>query len=303
METAPGWLWIVATLLAAAAQTARNATQRGLIAQIGTAGATQVRFLYGLPFAVLFLGLALQLTGEALPRPDGDFLLFLVAGSVAQILATALMLAAMRERGFALVTAYTKTEPVQVALVGFVLLGDQPTVMALAAIVVATAGVVLLAWKPGAAQPGVPVWRPMMLGLASGACFAVAAVGFRGAILSLDQGSFLVRASTTLVWSLGVQTLLLAIYMGLRDHGALLGSLRVWRASLMAGGLGAFASQCWFIGFSLTQAAHVRALGLVEVLLAALIGWRVMGQSVSRRDGLALALVVAGVALLLIGHR
>jgi drug/metabolite transporter (DMT)-like permease len=300
---APEWLWIAATLLAAGAQTARNATQRGLIARIGTAGATQVRFLYGLPFAILFLLVALSWTGERLPRPDGDFLAFLVAGSVAQILATALMLSAMRERGFALVTAYTKTEPVQVALVGLVLLGEQPTVTALAAIVVATAGVVLLAWKPGASQPGVPVWRPVMLGLASGACFAVAAVGFRGAILSLDQGSFLVRASTTLVWSLGVQTLLLGLYMALRDRAALVGSLKAWRASLMAGGLGAFASQCWFIGFSLTQAAHVRALGLVEVLLAALVGRVWMGQAVSSREGLALALVVCGVLLLLLGHR
>jgi drug/metabolite transporter (DMT)-like permease len=303
MNTPPDWLWIVATLVAVAAQTGRNATQRGLIAQIGTAGATQVRFLYGLPFSVLFLVLALRWTGEALPSPDGDFLIFLVAGSVAQILATALMLAAMRERGFALVTAYTKTEPVQVALVGFVLLGDLTTPVALAAIVVATAGVVLLAWRPGAAQPGVPFWRPMALGLASGACFAMAAVGFRGAILSLDQGSFLMRASTTLVWSLGVQTLLLGLYMVLRDRAALVGSLRVWRASLIAGGLGAFASQCWFIGFSLTQAAHVRALGLVEVLLAALVGRQFMGQAVSSREGLGLFLVVAGVALLLLGHR
>ena len=38
-------LWMIATLIAAAAQTARNAMQQSLTATIGTIGATQVRFL------------------------------------------------------------------------------------------------------------------------------------------------------------------------------------------------------------------------------------------------------------------
>ena len=48
-------LWAVFTLIAAAAQTARNAMQRELTATLGTVGATHVRFLFGFPFALLFL--------------------------------------------------------------------------------------------------------------------------------------------------------------------------------------------------------------------------------------------------------
>jgi choline-glycine betaine transporter len=55
--------WVIATLIAAAAQTARNAAQSGLTKAIGTLGATQVRFLFGLPFAVVFLGTAVLWTG------------------------------------------------------------------------------------------------------------------------------------------------------------------------------------------------------------------------------------------------
>ena len=38
-----GWLWAVFTLIAASAQTVRNATQRGLTVTLGTVGATHVR--------------------------------------------------------------------------------------------------------------------------------------------------------------------------------------------------------------------------------------------------------------------
>src|ERR687893_2256157 len=143
------FLWIPATLAAAAAQTARNATQRRLTETIGTVGATQVRFLYGLPFALAFLPVALALTGERLPGANAEFLVFVLMGAVTQILATALMLAAMRERSFSLVTAYVKTEPVQVAVFGLLVLGDPLTPAIAAAILIATAGVVITSLKPG----------------------------------------------------------------------------------------------------------------------------------------------------------
>ena len=136
-------LWIAATLAAAAAQTARNAMQRHLTEILGTVGATQVRFLYGLPFALFFLALVLSVTGEPLPPSNAAFMGFVAVGAVTQVAATALMLAAMRERSFSLVTAYVKTEPVQVALFGLAVLGDPLTILTALAIVLATLGVLI----------------------------------------------------------------------------------------------------------------------------------------------------------------
>ena len=119
------WLWIPASIFAAAAQAGRNAIQRSLTERLGTLGATQVRFLYGFPFALLIAALSLMATGASIPRMDGSFALFTLAGAMSQILATALMLAAMRQRAFVVVTAWTKTEPVQVAVFGMVVLGDR----------------------------------------------------------------------------------------------------------------------------------------------------------------------------------
>ena len=50
-----GAVWVPVTLLASSAQTLRNAMQRDLIGALGAVGAAQVRFLFGLPFAALFL--------------------------------------------------------------------------------------------------------------------------------------------------------------------------------------------------------------------------------------------------------
>jgi drug/metabolite transporter (DMT)-like permease len=298
----PTLLWIPATLAAAAAQTVRNATQRRLTETIGTVGAAQVRFLYGFPFALVFLALVLGASGEPLPRPDRGFGAFILMGAVTQILGTVLMLAAMRERSFSVITATLKTEPVQVAVFGLAVLGDPLTPVTLLAIVIATAGVVAMSFNQGLDELTRAGLRPILLGVMAGACFGLAAIGFRGAILSLDAGSFLIRATTTLVWGLGLQTAILVVWLLLFDRAAMIGSLRAWRPSLFAGFLGALASQFWFIGFSLTAAANVRTLALVEVLMAQLVTHRLLSQATTRRELIGMALIVFGVGLLLAAH-
>lgn len=272
--------------------------QSGLTGSLGTLGATQVRFLYGFPFALLFLLVAVVATHAGVPAPSARFLAFTAGGAIAQILGTALLLTAMRQGSFSVATALSKTEAVQIAVFGLLILGEHLGPLRALAIAVATVGVAMVAIKPGekwtAASP-----RPVLLGIASGAGFALAAVGFRGGILALDDGGYWLRATTTLVWSLGIQALLLGMWMAVFARAALSGSLRLWRQSLLAGFLGAFASQFWFLGFSLTGAANVRTLGLVEVLFAHAVGRRVFRQQVSAREALGMVLIVAGVGLLM----
>jgi len=291
--------WILTTLVAAGAQTARNAMQRSLTATLGTLGATQVRFVYGLPFAIVFLALATAVAGAAIPAATGAFLAYTIGGAIAQIAGTALLLAAMQARSFSVATTFSKTEAVQVAMFGVVLLGERLTLAGALAIVVATAGVVLVAAKPGMKLSGSGM-RPVLYGIASGGGFALAAVGFRGGILELGDGVYYLRAATTLVWSLTFQALLLGAWMAVFRRSALLASFALWRQSLVAGFFGAFASQFWFLGFSLTAAANVKALGLVEVVFAQIVAQRVFAQHVTAREAAGMALVVAGVALLLL---
>jgi drug/metabolite transporter (DMT)-like permease len=277
--------------------------QHRLTETLGTLGATQVRFLYGLPFAILFLIAVRLFEGAIIPSPTRQFLVFVSASAVAQILATALMLATMKHRSFALSTVYVKTEPILVAIFAVSVLGDPLSVGGALAVLLATGGVILMSWRGGVRASGRDAWLPALTGIASGACFAMASVGFRGAILSLDSGSPLLRASTTLVWSLAVQVAILLVYLLCFQRPALMGSLRVWRSSLVAGLMGALASQFWFIGFALGAVANVRTLGLVEVLFAQIVSRRLFAQQSSRREKLGAALVIVGVAWVLLASR
>lgn len=288
-------LWIAATLTAAAAQTGRNLAQAGLTARLGTLGATQVRFLYGLPFALLFLLLAALATRTAPPLPGMRALGLLALGGVAQVGATALMLATMARRGFAISTAWLKTEPVLIALAALAL-GETLTTTQGAGIVIATAGVIL-SGRSGA-QSGI---GPVLTGVAAAAAFGISAIAFRAGILALDAPDALLGALTGLAISLTVQVVLLAAWLFRFRPGAMAATLGEWRGSVAAGFLGAFGSAMWFLAFALASAAAVRTLGLVEVLFAALLARLLHGERPPGRAFMGMAVIVAGVALLVAG--
>lgn len=295
------FLWVPITLVAAAAQTARNATQRSLTQAIGTMGATQVRFLYGFPFALLFLSVLCIIKGVVPPALTPGVLGYTFLAAMAQIVATALMLKAMQTASFAVTTAYIKTEPVLTALAGMLILSDVPGPLQMLGIGIAVAGVLLLSVGKGTVRAMLSEAKPAMLGLAAGGLFGLSAVMFRGAILGLPEGDFILRATTILALGLVIQAGVLLLYLLLTDRSALMGSLGVWRSSLAAGFLGALASQFWFLGFALTSAANVRTLALVEVLFAQIVSFRMFREKVSSRELVGMIVLLAGVILLLLG--
>jgi drug/metabolite transporter (DMT)-like permease len=294
-----GWLWIVFTVVAAFFQTLRNAMQRELTGKLGTVGATHIRFLFGFPFALVFLiGLSLW-TGAPLPRPGWSFWPWVIDGAFAQVAATALMLVAMNERSFVVTIAYLKTEPIQVAVFGLIFLGDRVTLPMMTAILVATAGVIVMSIKPGGMVGGV---KPTLVGLASGGMFALSAIGYRGAILDLHMPNFVMAATFALVVGLLMQAVVLSLYLVPRQPTVMVAIMRAWKPSLVAGLMGALASQFWFLAFAIATAASVRTLALIEVLFAQLIARFAFGQKTTAREAAGMVLVVAGVVLLILAH-
>jgi drug/metabolite transporter (DMT)-like permease len=290
-------LWIPFTIVAALGQVARNAMQRQLTGPLGTWGATNIRFLFGFPFSLIFFAVVMVATGDPLPWPTAAFWPWLLLGALSQIVATALMLLAMNDRSFVVTTAYLKTEAIQTAVFGFVFLGDNLTVLKVVAILIATTGVVVTALRPGLKKNFVDL-KPTIVGLVAAAAFALSAIGFRGAIITVPGVSFVTAASYTLVFGLFVQTLVLTIYLLVRAPDILTKILGMWKPSILAGFTGAFASQFWFLAFALTAAANVRTLALVEVLFAQGVAYYSFKQPLSLRELSGIALIVIGVALL-----
>jgi drug/metabolite transporter (DMT)-like permease len=294
-------LWIPITLLAAALQTARNAFQRGLTGALSPLGATYTRFAFGFPFAALYAAFVLARTGA--PAPSLTFFAWVTLGGIAQILGTVALMQLFRLRSFSTGIAFSKSEILQVALVGIFVLGDGVTLFAALAIGVATAGLVLLSRDPGAAS-----WREVaagltgpsaLLGLATGAGYAVAAVSFRASSLSLGDPSFVASAATTLVAATGIQTMLMTAYLRFAEPGQIGVVFRMWRRSLMPGLTGAAASACWFTAMTIEIAAYVRMLGLVEVLFGYGVSILALRERQSPRETWGTALLVVAIAALL----
>src|SRR5579871_3230409 len=290
-------LWIPFTVVAAAGQVVRNAMQRQLTGPLGTWGATNIRFLFGFPFAVLFFAGVLAFTGDAMPSPTLAFWPWLLLGALCQIVATGLMLVAMNDRSFVVTTAYLKTEAIQTAIFGFIFLGDHLTALKVVAILIATIGVVITALRPGGEKSFAEL-KPTVTGLVAAAMFALSAVGYRGAIITVSGVSFVTAATYTLVWGLFVQTVILTIYLLWRAPDILKKILSMWKPSLLAGFVGAFASQFWFLAFALTAAANVRTLALIEVLFAQAVAYYSFKQKVSLREISGIVLILIGVVLL-----
>jgi len=264
---------------------------------LGAWGATNIRFLFGFPFSIVFFVVVLVATGDHVPWPTAAFWPWLALGALSQILGTGMMLLAMNDRSFVVTTAYLKTEAIQTAIFGFIFLGDHLTALKVVAILIATAGVIIAALRPGAAK-GFADLKPTLLGLGAAATFALSAVGFRGAVIVVPGVTFVTAASDTLVLGLFLQTLVLTICLLARAPAVLKAIFALWRPSLLAGFMGAFASQFWFLAFALTAAANVRTLALVEVLFAQAVAYYSFKQPLSGRELGGIALIVIGVALL-----
>ncbi len=289
-------VWVIVTLLASSAQTLRNAMQRDLIAALGAVGAAQVRFLFGLPFAILFFLGLLAGTGHESPSLTLGGLGWTAFGAVSQVIATAMMLAAMRTRSFVVTVAYTKTEPAQIALFGLVALNDKPTLSLVAAIALAMTGVALMSVRSRKELAG--DWRSAALGLVSATFFAFAAIGFRAAVIGVDSPSHPLAASFILVVGLAIQSATLALYLGLFDRPGARAIIGEWRSSLAAGFMGALASQFWFLAFALTDAARVRTLALIEVPMAQVVSLKLFREPPTPREILGMALIVVAAAIL-----
>ena len=298
---APPWLWIALTVGAALAQTFRNAAQRHLTASLGTLGASLVRFLYGLPFTLAWIAAVSTWGGFPLPSVTPSLAAWIFCGAVMQVTATVLLLQVMEERNFALGIAYSKTDTMLAAVFAFAVLGEAIAPSIVLAIGVGTLGVMLLS----PADPRHPIralltgWttRSALLGIACGANFAFSGVCFRAAALSMTDVHYAMAAATILASAQFLQTLMLGGWLLARQAGTLKLVVREWRTSLFAGLMGATASSGWFTAVAIEPIAHVRTLGLIELVFVYLVSRRFFREKIAPREITGMVLLALGLAI------
>ena len=294
---------MIITLCAAFLQNARSAFQKSLKGRVGPIGAVFSRFGFGLPFALLWLAVVTWVI-EAPQGPDWGvtwtFVLYVVIGALSQIAATIALLASFNHANFAVGTAFSKTEPVQAALLGALLLGEVPTLAVLAAIAIGVLGVLVASLQAQGGGNPQRMRQAAAWGLGSAALFGISAVSFRAASLGLEDGGVWIRAATTLAAATFLQAVLMGAWMAWRAPEELRRTLGAWAPGAGAGAAGAFASACWFTAMTLEPVAHVRALGQVEIIFTFAASIFVFGERPSLREVAGVALMIIGVAMLLL---
>ncbi|MDA1091499.1 MAG: DMT family transporter [Proteobacteria bacterium] len=297
-------LWIPFTIAAAFFQNLRSALQKHLKSRLSTAGAAYVRFFYAWPFAVLYVWGLTRFGDFEVPAVNAPFLIYCFLGGLAQILFTFLLIWLFSFRNFAVGTTYSKTETVQVALLGFLILGDSLSLGAVAAIGVSLIGVLALSvaqTKISAANLLTSLTeKPTLIGLASGAFLGASVVLFRGGALSLGGDGFLIQAAFTLAVSVVMQTVMMGLYLAVRERDQLKAVLVHWRPSLSVGVAGALASIGWFTAFTMQNAAYVRALGQIELIFTFIASAVIFRETINRLEFIGILLVGGGILILVL---
>jgi drug/metabolite transporter (DMT)-like permease len=298
--------WIPITLTAAASQAARTALQRHLKGRLSTNGAAFTRFVFGLPFAIVYLALLVGAGVGQIPATNASFWTWVLVASVSQIVATSLQIHVMAARNYATGVAYAKTEVVQAALFEVVFLGAVLTWMGGLGIGLATIAIMMMSlvksdrplrtFLSGWSQP------TALIGLAAGGLLGVAAVGFRGASVSLAHPSAFVAAAFTLVVATATQTAIMGTYLALQERGQLQRVFVHTPAGALVGATSALGSASWFTAFTLQIAAYVRTLGLVELVFTLLISLYAFRERPSRAELIGLGMLGVSIALVLNGH-
>lgn len=296
--------WIPISIAAAFFQNIRSAIQKYLKDALSDTGATFVRFGFGFPLAIAYLAFLLYWFEEPLPQPNWRFSSFVLIGGATQILGTFLLVRLFSLRNFAVGTAYSKTEPLQAAVFGFIILHESLSVQASLAIGLSTFGVCLLSiarskLSPAGLARGL-VGRPALIGLGSGALFGISAVAYRTASLSLGHTGFLIPAAFTLACVTVYQTVTMMLYLVWREPGQLRRVAQNWRPSLWVGVAGILGSIGWFTAMTIQSAAYVKALGQIELVFTFLVSTLYFREHVNRIEIAGICAIVSGIVYLLI---
>lgn len=298
------WIWIPITLFAVIMQTVRTAGQKHLTAHLDALAVTLVRFLFGLPFAAIYLAAVAHWGGTSLPAPNATFVGFIVLGGVAQIIATVLLIYLFSLRNFAVGTTYARTEAFLTAFIGALFFGEWVSLQGWIAIVVSVAGVVVLTVArthiDNASLLG-RLWNPAaLIGLGSGLGFALASLSIRKASLSFGIDDFLLSAGVTLVAMVLLQTAIMIVYVAIKSPGQLVIIARQWRVSLFVGVTSALGSIGWFTAMTVERASYVKALGQIEFVFALLISTLFFRERTTGLELLGMTLIAVGVVVLLL---
>jgi drug/metabolite transporter (DMT)-like permease len=142
-------------------------------------------------------------------------------------------------------------------------------------------------------------WPTLLIGLASGLCFALTTLWVREASL-MTQLPFLQSAAYVLFWVLLVQTLILLLWLLIRSPQTLRALCLKPRLVFVISFCSFVGSIGWFTAMSLETVALVKTLGQIEIFFTLLISAKWFKERLQRSDKWGLGLILIGAVLVIL---
>ncbi|MEZ9505973.1 multidrug transporter [Vibrio cyclitrophicus] len=287
--------WIAFTLLAAFSQSWRNAFQSKLSGTMSVAGVTLARFIWAGPIALIYLCALYQWQPVAVPSFSGKFGFFIVAAAIMQILATGLMVMLFKLENYAIGAGLAKCEAPVSAVLSVLFFGTALTVTGWIGVLIGTLGVLIMSSSSG--------WRSLspkvfLLGMACSTAFALTSLWVREASLSIGL-PFPHSAAWVLFLVISLQTVIICTYLFFRERNTLRQIFTKSKLVVMTSLASVIGSLGWFSAMSLQAVPYVKTLGQIEVVFMVLISYFWLGQSIARKDILALILLSIAAVLVM----
>lgn len=287
--------WIAFTLLAAFSQSWRNAFQSKLSGTMSVAGVTLARFIWAGPIALIYLYTLYQWQPVAIPDFSGEFVFYIVAAAIMQILATGLMVMLFKLENYAIGAGLAKCEAPVSAVLSVLFFGTALTVTGWVGVLIGTLGVLIMSSASG--------WRSLspkvfLLGMACSTAFALTSLWVREASLSIGL-PFPHSAAWVLFLVISLQTVIICTYIFFRERDTLHQTFKKSRLVVMTSLASVIGSLGWFSAMSLQAVPYVKTLGQVEVVFMVLISYFWLGQSIARKDIVALILLSIAAVLVM----
>ena len=296
--------WITLTLFAALMQSVRTAGQKELATTVSAVASTHVRYLFGLPFALIYLYIVLQTHADEHWQLGARFYVYASAAAVAQIIATACLVSVLAKRNFAVGTAYAKTEALITAVLAAVLFAEYLSAIAWFTILIGIVGVLMLNKSlvlSDMFRGGLSLNNAATVGIASGVFFSFTSLFLRQASLSLNVSPIL-SASITLAYMVCLQTLISGVWVWLEDKQQFKTLAGAKGLCTFVGITSVLGSIGWFTAMTMQFPALVKALGQIEFIFALILTGSVFKERNTRRELLGMFFIVASVVILMLSR-
>ncbi|MBT6123370.1 MAG: DMT family transporter [Candidatus Puniceispirillum sp.] len=297
-------LWVLLAILAAATQALRTAVQKKMTPQLGSYGASYIRFSYSFPFAWLIVLAYMALVNVGMPSLSPMFWFWITVAAVTQIAFTILLIMLFSHRSFAAAVAFSKTEVLQAALFEAIILGviaNLQTAFAIALGVVAT--IMLSLAKASLASRSVMSTifsKQTGFGLGAGAFLGFCTVAYGAAIKHIPTDDVMLNAGLAAAIAVTIQTVGFGAWLYAIKRHELIASLVHWRDGAMAGFWGTLCSLFWFAAFAMHAVAPVRAVGQIELLMSIGFSFFYFKEKINLTELIAMALLAISIILVLL---